>query len=85
MYTISFKESARKELYALPVVEIRKVSKVVDKLAENPRPKGFRKLKGKEAGFFRVRSGDYRIVYAIFDSLHIVNIRRIGHRKDIYD
>ena len=47
MYDIIFKESARRELYDLPSVEIKKISKVIDKLSDNPRPKGVKKIKRK--------------------------------------
>jgi mRNA interferase RelE/StbE len=40
---------------------------------------------GKQANFWRIRIGDYRVVYVIDDEIRIVNIRKVGHRKDIYD
>jgi mRNA interferase RelE/StbE len=53
-------------------------------LAENPRPAGVKKLKGNNEDLYRIRSGDYRVVYSIEDEIRVVDIRKIGHRKDIY-
>ena len=52
-------------------------------LEENPRPAGYIKLKGRDA--YRIRTGNYRIIYDIFDSELIVDIITLGHRKDIYE
>ncbi|MFC0776288.1 type II toxin-antitoxin system RelE family toxin [Terrimonas alba] len=52
-------------------------------LADNPRPHGYKKLKGRDA--YRIRSGDYRIIYSIFDKILTVEVIAIGHRKDIYE
>jgi len=52
-------------------------------LAENPRPNGYRKLKGRPG--YRLRVADYRIIYDIIDNDLIVNVINIGHRKDIYE
>jgi mRNA interferase RelE/StbE len=84
MYKITFKKSALKELEALPSFAIKGVHLVIDKLAENPRPEGCKKLVGSKENLWRVRSGNYRILYVIEDKIQIVDIRRIGHRKDIY-
>ena len=52
-------------------------------LEENPRPVGFKKLKGRDG--YRIRVGNYRIIYEIFDQQLLVDIITLGHRKDIYD
>jgi mRNA interferase RelE/StbE len=52
-------------------------------LADNPRPNGYRKLKGRLG--YRLRVADYRIIYTIFDDKLIVNVINIGHRKDVYE
>lgn len=85
MYAITFKESARRELYALPSNMLKRVAEVIDRLSQNPRPPGGKKLKGQTQPLWRIRTGDYRIIYAIDDVVRIVNIRRIGHRKEVYD
>ncbi len=83
-YSVSLRRSALKELQSLPKTAVQKVSGAIDKLAENPRPDGVKKLKGSEEDLYRIRVGDFRIVYSIEDEIKIVDIRKIGHRKDIY-
>ena len=83
MYKLILKKSAVKEINSLPKRVLGNVVAVIDSLAENPRPEGCTKLKGKEK-LWRVRSGDYRIVYSIDDKVEIVEINRVRHRKDVY-
>jgi len=83
MYKLTFKKSAVKEINSLPKKIVGPVVKVIDSLAENPRPADCIKLKGKEK-LWRVRSRDYRIVYSIDDKVEIVEINRVRHRKDVY-
>lgn len=85
MYVISFKRSAEKEFERLPQSSIKRVARAIDALATNPRPSGSKKLEGKKESLWRIRIGDYRVIYAIEDEIEIVEIRRIGHRKDIYE
>ncbi len=82
-YRIEWKPSARKELKKVPKASIPKSLAAVQALAENPRPVGSRKLRGSEYTY-RIRSGDYRIVYSVLSDTLIIEIVRIGHRKDIY-
>lgn len=84
MYSISINSLALKELSKLPKAMAKKAEKVIDSLAEEPRPVGVKKLKGMDEDLFRIRLGDYRIIYSIEDEIKIVDIRRVGHRKDIY-
>lgn len=84
MYNIIFDRSAEKDLDRLSTEVIRRIVKVINDLADNPRPKGVKKLKISKENLYRIRSGDYRIVYSITDEIKIVNIRRIRHRRDIY-
>ena len=76
--------SALKELQKIPKVFSLKIISAIDKLAENPRPPGVKKLKGKQETFYRIRTGDYRVIYLIEDEIQVVEVTRIGHRKDIY-
>jgi mRNA interferase RelE/StbE len=55
----------------------------VTSLTDNPRPQGYRKLKGRDG--YRIRVGDYRIIYDIFDSELVVDVIDLGHRKNIYE
>lgn len=83
MYKLTFKKSAVKEINNLPKKLLNSLVKVIDSLEENPRPEGCIMLKGKEK-LWRIRYGDYRIVYSIDDKIEIIEINRIRHRKDVY-
>jgi mRNA interferase RelE/StbE len=83
-YRITISRSALKELQALQKPIVRKLKKAIDGLADNPRPPGVKKLKDSTEDLFRIRSGDYRVVYSIEDEVMVIDIRKIGHRKDIY-
>lgn len=85
MYTVRFKKSAEKELERLPTQIIRRISRAIDALTENPRPAGSKKLEGQKESLWRIRIGDYRVIYLVEDVIKIVEIRRIGHRKDVYE
>ena len=84
MYQITFKDSANKELQKIDKLTIAKIVIPINALSKSPRPIGVKKLKGLSEDLFRIRVGNYRIVYSINDIIKIVNIRRIGHREDIY-
>lgn len=81
-YRIEIKKSAVKELYSLPKKDLIKIIKKIKSLSEDPRPIGSIKLTGKEQ--YRVRQGNYRILYAIEDEQLVIYIVKIGHRKEIY-
>ncbi|MFZ2726076.1 MAG: type II toxin-antitoxin system RelE/ParE family toxin [Methylococcaceae bacterium] len=82
-YKIEFKASAKKQLLQLPKPIINKVSALIDILATNPHPIGHKKLVGSDSTY-RIRCGDYRIIYSVFEQRLIINIVKIGHRKDVY-
>jgi mRNA interferase RelE/StbE len=84
MYKVTFKKKAGKELRKLPSTVLKRVSKSIDDLEENPRPDGSKKLKGSDENTWRIRTGDYRVIYVIEDTIKIVEIRKVGHRKDVY-
>lgn len=83
-YRIEWKHSALKELKQLPKDVVARIIRAVGQLPENPYPSGIRKLVGSENSY-RIREGDYRILYSIVSSTLIIEIIRIGHRKDVYD
>jgi len=85
MYQISIRREALKELAVLPKRSVLNISVVIDQLAHDPRPTGCKKLKGSSENLWRIRVGDYRIIYNINDAIQIVEVRKIGHRKEIYD
>ena len=81
-YRILLKRSAAKELEGLPVKDRRRVVRRIQTLADDPRPTGCEKLSGQEK--FRLRQGDYRILYSIDDAGSEVTVVKIGHRRDVY-
>lgn len=85
LYRIVVSRSAEKDLKRLSTSIFKRIAVKVDALAENPRPSGSKKLKGTQDELWRVRVGDYRIIYEIGDELKLVDIRRVRHRKDVYD
>ncbi|MBN1369598.1 MAG: type II toxin-antitoxin system RelE/ParE family toxin [Dehalococcoidaceae bacterium] len=82
MYTVELRRRAQKSLDNLPEHDFIAVIEVIKHLADSPRPKGVEKI--KSAGLWRIRQGDYRIVYSIDDDTKMVVILRIGHRQEIY-
>ena len=82
-YRIEWKPSALKELRKLPEDAIRRIVLSVEALSENPFPDGCRKLSGGRSSF-RIREGDYRVIYTVFGALLIIEIVKVGHRKDVY-
>lgn len=85
MYQIIIKKEALKELKQLPKSAVKGISLSIEELSANPRPEGCKKLKGSKENLWRIRVGNYRVIYLIDDVIRIVNVRNIGHRKDIYD
>jgi mRNA interferase RelE/StbE len=83
-YAVVLTKSAEKELHKLPLAVIKKIVTVIGDLADNPRPVGCKKLKGFK-NLWRVRMGNYRLIYAIDDIILLVEIRAVGDRKDIYE
>ncbi len=84
-YKVSIRKQALKELENLPLKETRKISAAIDNLAEDPRPSGCKKLKGEEEYIWRIRVGDYRVLYKIDDEIKIVEVGKIGDRKNVYE
>ncbi len=81
-YELSVKKSAVKELEAIPKKELQKIIKKIQALSLEPRPQGLQKLSHKEQ--YRIRQGDYRVIYFIDDDNLAVNIVKVGHRREIY-
>ncbi|MDA8082774.1 MAG: type II toxin-antitoxin system RelE/ParE family toxin [Nitrospiraceae bacterium] len=83
MYRIAVKKSAKKEIDELPDHQFLKVDKAILALRENPYPyPQAKKLKGTDN--FRLRVGDFRIVYSVDEDEKIVTVYRIRHRRDVY-
>lgn len=83
-YQVFIKPSAQRQLRKLtPAIQSNLIN-LIESLSQEPRPSGCKKLKGRQ-NQYRVRSGDYRIVYSIEDTFLIVRVVKIGHRRDIYE
>ena len=80
-YKIEFKKSAVKELNSIPTVDLEKIIIQIQNLADNPGPAGCRKLSKDEK--YRIRIGNYKVLYLIEDNKMIIFIVKIGHRKDV--
>ena len=83
-YKIFFKASSEKELRKIPSAFLHQILAKINALAEEPRPAQSRILKG-ENRFFRLRQGDYRIIYEVNDEERLVRIIKMGHRREVYD
>jgi mRNA interferase RelE/StbE len=83
-YSVEVKPSARKELEALPDELLARVVRKLDSLRDAPRPTGCKKLKGYEDQW-RIRVGDWRVVYVIDDAAKLVSVTRIAHRREVYE
>lgn len=82
-YRVELSPVAGRELRKLDRVAQRRIQAAIELLADNPRPPGARKLVGSD-GEWRVRTGDYRIVYEIRDDVLVVLVLTVGHRREIH-
>jgi mRNA interferase RelE/StbE len=82
-YQIRITNTAQKQLDKLASPVAGLLIKTIQGLSVNPRPAGCKKLKGRDG--FRIRKGNFRIIYDIFDKVLIVIVIAVGNRKDIYD
>jgi mRNA interferase RelE/StbE len=83
-YQIEFAPRTEKQLKKIPKNIKDLIFERIEKLAENPRPENIEPLQGSEIGFYRIRQGDYRIIYTIQDQKLLVLIVRVVHRKEVY-
>ncbi len=83
-YEIVFAKSALKELHKIAKPDVGAIIDKIDQLAFDPRPNGAIKLKGSKRTLWRIRIGNFRVIYSIEDIIRIVEILAIGDRKDIY-
>ena len=82
MYEIELSSAAVHDYKKIPNSELEKINNAIDQLEINPRPAGYKKLQNRNA--YRVRTGNYRIIYEIKDSELIILVIRIRHRSDVY-
>jgi mRNA interferase RelE/StbE len=82
-YRIDFKPSAAKSLAKLPTDLQKRIVRAVELLADNPRPHGVVKIAGDD-NLWRIRVGDFRVVYEIHDRVLLVMVLHVGHRREVY-
>jgi len=81
-YSVLVERYAQKQIMKLDKKMIPLIKTAIAGLADNPRPYGYKKLKGEDA--YRIRVGDYRVIYEIDDNITMVTVVSVGHRKDLY-
>ena len=82
-FSLQWRSSTKKDLRKLPTHAVERIVAEVELLADEPFPHGSEKLTGSEHTY-RIRVGDYRVVYEVFANSKIVEIQRVRHRKDVY-
>ncbi|MBN1507920.1 MAG: type II toxin-antitoxin system RelE/ParE family toxin [Sedimentisphaerales bacterium] len=81
-YRLEITPSAAKELSRIPRKDLRRIVARIQTLADDPRPSGSKKLCAQEK--YRIRQGDYRVLYQIEDDAPVVCVVKIAHRRDVY-
>ncbi len=82
-YKIEWRNSTRRDIRRIAREHVSRIVAAVSSLADNPRPAGCTKLSGSERAY-RIRVGDYRIVYEVFDEAVYIEVIKVGHRRDVY-
>lgn len=82
-YDITISKTAQKQLDKLSDTVVKPIIAAILNLSKNPRPIGCKKLKGREV--YRIRQGNYRVIYDIYDKVLIIDVVVVAHRKDVYD
>ncbi len=83
-YQIVYTISALKELSHLPEADIKKIKAAIESLSKKPFPPGSLKLEGTNEKLYRIRKGNYRVIYFVQNDTVIITILKIAHRKDVY-
>ena len=81
-YRVIFTKSVKKDFRKIPKIEASKILNEIKELAKNPRSSKTKKLKGEK--LYRLRVGNYRVIYDIQDNLMLIFVVKLGHRSDIY-
>lgn len=81
-HRITIKPTAQKELEALPDPVLRRVDGAISALGSEPRPRGCTKVRG--TSLYRVRVGEYRVLYRVDDRARVVDVVSVGHRREVY-
>ena len=80
-YELVIRPSVRKDVESVPTKDLKRILARIEKLREDPRPPGSMRLSGNE--YYRIRQGNYRIIYEVADAPLIVVVVKIGHRRDV--
>jgi len=83
LFKIRFHKNVFKDLDNLPGNEVERIAEQIERLKTNPFPPGFKKLSGKD-GIYRIRQGNYRVVYSVDQKEREIIIWAVRHRKDVY-
>jgi mRNA interferase RelE/StbE len=83
-YRIDILPSAQRELAALPLRDRKRIDERIRALSSNPRPSGIKTLRGQKGTYYRLRVGNYRVIYQVQDNALVVLIVKIGHRREVY-
>jgi mRNA interferase RelE/StbE len=81
-YRLLFRASVARDLRKIPKADVKRILAAIESLCRNPRPPGSEKLSGEEK--YRLRQGNYRILYEICEQEVLVHVVKVGHRRDIY-
>ncbi len=84
LYLIKFDSRVKKDFKSIPAKDIKRIKSAIRELSKNPRPNGCTKLKGDKRDYYRIRVGNYRVVYSIENEILLVLVIRVGHRREIY-
>ena len=82
-YLIEWRKSTKKDLRRIAARDVRSIVSAVSELASNPRPHGCTKMQGSDCAY-RVRVGNYRVIYEIYDDRIAIEVIRVSHRSDVY-
>lgn len=82
-FRIEWRKSTKKDLRRIDPVHVARIITAVEGLSLDPFPSGHTKLSGSERAY-RIRVGDYRIIYEVFSGVLLIEVVRIGHRRDVY-
>ena len=83
MYKVEISSPAERDMNRLPATIFNRITPEIQALAQNPRPQGCVKLSGTKSDY-RIRVGDYRVLYEIADRIRIVRVLRVRHRREVY-
>jgi len=81
-YRLAFRKSVTRDMRGIPKLDLQKILAAIETLAEQPRPAGSEKLSARDR--YRLRRGDYRIVYEVSDDDLRIVVVKVGHRRDVY-